>query len=179
MWRSIFLFLLLFLQMSAAHNKSENDDDTAAKLSAVLDSLHDAAAKADFRRYFDCFAPDAVFLGTDATERWTVEEFKAFCKPYFDKGQGWTYTPRKNARHITISPDGSFAWFDELLDNAKYGECRGTGVLRKVQSEGGNSGLWKIAQYSLSIPIPNARAGDVIVLIRAQQSAASRPGAPE
>src|SRR5262245_65773011 len=44
----------------------------------VLDGLHDAAAKADEKRYFDHFAPGAVFLGTDARERWTLEEFRAY-----------------------------------------------------------------------------------------------------
>jgi hypothetical protein len=39
-----------------------------------------------------------------------------------------------------------------LLDSASYGECRGSGVLRQV------GGDWKIAQYNLSIPIPNALA---------------------
>jgi hypothetical protein len=38
------------------------------------------------------FAPDGIFIGTDATERWTVAEFKAYAKPHFDKGRGWTYT---------------------------------------------------------------------------------------
>ncbi len=124
----------------------------------VLDDFHDAASKADGLRYFNHFAEDAIFLGTDGTERWTVKEFKAYANPYFDKGRGWTYT--KKSRHIYFSPDGATAWFDEALENVKYGECRGSGVLIK------SGGVWKIVQYNLTIPIPNSLARKVVEMIR-------------
>jgi len=135
--------------------------DPAADVAAVLDSFHDAAAKADGPRYFACLADDAVFLGTDASERWTKPEFEKFCAPYFNQGIGWKYVPRD--RRVSLAPGGQVAWFDELLDNAKYGTCRGSGVL--VRSASG----WKITQYNLSIPIPNAIAGDVVQRIRAAE----------
>jgi hypothetical protein len=96
-------------------------------VSEVLDELHDAASDADFARYFGLFSADGIFLGTDATEHWTVEEFMAYARPVFDRGLGWTYVPR--TRHVYLSPDRDTAWFDELLDNASLGETRGTGVL--------------------------------------------------
>src|SRR6185436_7105801 len=113
---------------------------------------------ADLKRYVGQMAPDGVFLGTDATERWTRDQFEAFAKPYFEKGKGWTYRARD--RHVTVSGDGSIAWFDELLDSESYGECRGTGCV--VKAVGG----WKIAQYSLSIPIPNDLAKEFVGRIR-------------
>lgn len=122
----------------------------------VLDDFHKAASDADESRYFGHMTDDAVFIGTDATERWDRNTFREYAHPHFAAGKGWTYTPRD--RHIAIQ--GNVAWFDELLDNAKYGECRGTGVLRR------ENGTWKIVQYSLSIPIPNDRAGDVVNMIR-------------
>lgn len=118
-----------------------------AAIRSVLDSFHAAAAKADEAAYFGCLAEQAVFLGTDATERWTKEEFRKYCKPYFDKGIGWKYVPTQ--RHVSLAPDGKTAWFDELLENQKNGQCRGSGVLIHQQAE------WRIAQYNLSIPIPN------------------------
>ncbi|MCZ6542377.1 MAG: nuclear transport factor 2 family protein, partial [Planctomycetota bacterium] len=124
----------------------------------VLDQLHDAASKADGERYFNLFAPDAVFLGTDATERWSIEQFKAYAKPHFEAGTGWTYYMSK--RHIFIDDDASTAWFDEVLHNAQYGASRGTGVLVKLEGD------WKIAQYNLMFPIPNDIAKDVIKLIK-------------
>jgi hypothetical protein len=60
----------------------------------TLDQLHDAASKADGKRYFNLFTDDAIYIGTDATERWTIKEFRAFAEPYFAKGTGWTYKPR-------------------------------------------------------------------------------------
>ena len=127
---------------------------------SVLDDFHDAASKADGARYFGHFATDGVFLGTDATERWTVDEFKAYAKPHFDKGKGWTY--KTTERHVDVDVKGVYAWFDELLANEKLGPCRGSGVLRR------ESGVWKIVQYNLSIPIPNAIAYDVAEQIKKQ-----------
>ncbi|MFM9957232.1 MAG: nuclear transport factor 2 family protein [Phycisphaerales bacterium] len=125
-------------------------------IGTVLDDFHDAAAKADFDRYFAHYAPEAVFLGTDATERWTLDEFKTFAKPHFDSGKGWAY--RSTRRSVTLSPvatpGAQVAWFEELLAHDKYGVCRGSGVLRRVGGNGG-PGTWKVAQYNLSFPIPN------------------------
>ena len=130
--------------------------ETAVAL--VLDDVHAAASQADFDRYFGYFARNGVFLGTDGTERWTIADFKAYARPYFRPGGGWTYRPRD--RHVSFTPDGLTAYFDELLDSDGLGETRGSGVL--VQEDGG----WKVAQYNLSIPIPNALAERVVELIR-------------
>lgn len=69
----------------------------------MLDDWHQAAAVADEARYFGHFAPNGVFMSTDATERWDVT--------------------------------------DRVL------------VLL--------NGQWKIAQYNLSVAIPNAVDGIV------------------
>ena len=133
--------------------------DAPDAVSAVLDALHEAASEADFDRYFSLYAAEAVFLGTDATERWTREGFMDYARPHFDAGRGWTY--RMIERHISIAPGGRTAWFDERLDNAGLGETRGSGVLVI------EDGSWKVAQYNLTIPIPNEVAGDVVRTIRA------------
>ncbi|MBL8759180.1 MAG: nuclear transport factor 2 family protein [Phycisphaerae bacterium] len=139
------------------------------EVASVLDALHKAAAEADFEAYFALFAPDAVFLGTDASERWTVEQFKVYARPVFEKNKGkpggaWTYTPRQ--RHVDLLPDAKAAWFDELLDHAKYGECRGTGILRKAGPK------WVICQYHLTVPVPNALMDRVAKLIKAEREKA-------
>ena len=130
----------------------------------VLDHLHASAAKADFDGYFALYTPNAIFLGTDGTERWTLAQFKDYTRPRFAEGKGWTYTPRD--RFIFFSEDGRTAWFDEMLDNAKYGECRGSGVLVY-----GIDGQWRIAQYNLSKPIPNDKMEAVVELVGAPASA--------
>ena len=125
---------------------------------SVLDDFHDAASKADGARYFAHFAPGARFLGTDATEHWSVSEFKNYTEPYFDRGQGWTYVATE--RWVTLSPKGDSAWFDERLHNEKYGETRGSGALVKIGDR------WRISQYNLTIPVPNELAGDLVERIR-------------
>lgn len=159
----------------------EPAERTAAReaIGAALDDFHDAAAKADFDRYFAHFTEKAVFIGTDSTERWTVEEFKKYCEPNFKIGKGWTYTPV--VRHIDLSARGDTAWFDELVENTKYGLCRGSGVLTRVTTstkgaDGKNKveSRWKIEQYTLSFTIPNESAESVMKSIRAKQK---RPAA--
>ena len=66
--------------------------DAVAAVSAALDDWHAAAAEADEERYLAHFAPEAVFLGTDASERWTLAEFTEYVRTYFPRG-GWTYRP--------------------------------------------------------------------------------------
>lgn len=148
----------LFGMLDGFRKPGETMSPGAAQVAAVLDDFHDAAAKADFERYFGLFAPEGVFIGTDASERWTLEEFKAYAKPHFDKGKAWTYRPRD--RHVDLSPDGKMAWFDEMLDHDKYGVCRGTGVLRKVGDK------WRVSQYHLTVPVPNELMDRVVKMIK-------------
>jgi SnoaL-like domain len=108
---------------------------------------------ADEARYFGHFAPGAVFLGTDGTERWTVDEFRSYAHPYFAKGKAWSF--RAAQRHVAFSPDGNVAWFDEDLQTPNLGPARGSGVLVKTPQ------AWKITQYNLSVPIPNSLMKEV------------------
>lgn len=137
------------------------DSWAQAQGSPVLNDFHDAAAKADGARYFAHFAPDAVFLGTDAKERWTLTEFKAFAEPYFSKGKGWTYTLVPQTRFCKEAGDGVIV-FDELLDNDKLGRCRGSGVLVK------RGDRWMVLQYNLTMTVPNEIAEDVAKMSRNQ-----------
>lgn len=117
------------------------------EIAGVLDRWHQAAAVADEDRYFDFLLDDCVFLGTDATERWNKKQFREFAHPHFARGKAWSF--KASARFITIGPDGKSAWFDEKLETANLGPCRGSGVLLLSQ------GRWKIVQYNLAIPVPN------------------------
>lgn len=136
-------------------------------IATILDDWHNAAAEADESRYFSHFTSNAVFLGTDATERWTIDEFFAFSKPFFDRGKAWTFIPRD--RSIRVDEGGGVAWFDEMLDSEHLGLCRGSGIL--VQTPSG----WKIAHYNLSIPVPNDLAGQIVDQIAAFETARTRP----
>jgi hypothetical protein len=136
-----------------------------AAVADVLDALHRAASEADFDAYFGLYASEFVFLGTDATERWDRAQFMEYARGPFSQGRGWTYTPLE--RHVSVSSDGSTAWFDERLENAGLGETRGSGVLVR------EDGAWKVAQYNLTIPIPNELAREFVARIR-EHSAGGR-----
>ena len=135
--------------------------DTRASPGAAIDTMHAASSRADGAAYFDTFTPDARFIGTDAGERWSLTEFKAYAEPYFAQGRGWTY--RVTDRHIEIldQPCLCVAVFDELLDNDSYGQVRGSGVVVKHGDD------WKIQQYVLSFTVPNDAADDVVAAIKA------------
>jgi phosphohistidine phosphatase SixA len=139
----------------------------ADDVAKVLDDFHDAAAVGDEDRYFAILPDDALFLGTDGTERWTGAEFRAFAMPYFQRDSAWTYVCLR--RHVDVEPDGKVAVFDETFDNAAYGECRGSGVLVKRGER------WVLRQYHLTVPVPNDVTREVAARIRAFQDQATSP----
>lgn len=155
---------LAAIPIFSADRPAAATDTAEAAVALVLDDFHAAASVGAAERYFGHFTPDAVFLGTDATERWTVAEFREYASPHFADGGGWTYEPTE--RHVIFSPDGSVAWFDEKLRNEKYGEVRGTGVLRRTAAG------WKIAHYSMTFLVPNERAPAVVLAISGKPEAA-------
>lgn len=128
-----------------------SDDSAFETLDRLIDGLHEDAHQGEFDRYFDRYTPNAVFMGTDKSERWTINAFKAYAAPAFADGHGWSYTVIER----NWEGEGSTRWFDEILLNAKLGHCRGTGVVRMVE------GNWKIAHYSLTLLIPNDIAEEV------------------
>lgn len=147
--KQFLLLLSVILISSCATQKAINPNDVEPS----IDAWHEAAAQADFKKYFDLMTTDGVFIGTDATENWQIAEFKAFSKPYFDKGKAWSFTALE--RHV-YSENG-VVYFDELLDT-QMGICRGSGVMKM---EGGN---WKIAHYVLSIAVPNENVSSLTQL---------------
>lgn len=153
--------VMLLSTVVTFHIQAQSMSKNEVHIAQTLDAFHKAASEADFDQYFSLFAENGIFLGTDATERWDVAAFKAFAKPYFDKGQGWTYTSTE--RHIYISDDGQTAWFDERLENASLGECRGSGVLILLE------GSWKVSQYNLTVPVPNELVMDLVQKIKAHE----------
>ena len=151
--------LALVAALALAITPPETPEDDVA---AVIDALHVAAANADGATYFNLFTEDARFIGTDATERWTLAEFRAYAAPHFARGQGWTYRPVERTVTMASIPCECIAWFDEVLVSQSYGVTRGSGVLRKT-GDG-----WKIEQYVLSFAVPNDLARAVVEVIEAE-----------
>ena len=137
----------------ACNNQIEDNKVEVTRINNTLDSFNVAAAKADYNSYFNYFTDDAIFIGTDATERWDKKAFMIWAKPYFDKGKAWIFTSID--RHIYFDKTGNTAWFDELL-NTQMKICRGSGILVK------NDTTWKIKQYVLSVTVPNSKLDSTI-----------------
>jgi hypothetical protein len=127
------------------------------ELGAIIDAWHRAAAVADETVFFGSLTRDAVYLGTDETERWTTPEFEAWGMKFFQRETAWDFHPKN--RFITLSPDQKFAYWDELLDTW-MGTCRGSGVAIKTPQG------WKIKHYDLSMMIPNDKINAVMEAIK-------------
>lgn len=139
------------LQITDTRRKTGCDElenpPTVARLDTLLDNWHRAAATADEDAFFGLMAPDGIYIGTDATEHWTADSMAVWAQPYFDRESAWAFTPYN--RHIFVSADGQYAWWDELLETW-MGPCRGSGVLQRDPT-----GAWRIAHYHLSVTVPN------------------------
>ncbi|WHF51699.1 nuclear transport factor 2 family protein [Chryseobacterium gotjawalense] len=151
---SLLLLLILFNFSPSLFGQKKSIYEKVQKqnINKVLDDLNTFAATANFKNYFNLYAEESTFIGTDATEIWNKKEFMDYAKPHFDKGKAWNFTSLK--RNISFSADGKYAWFDELLDT-QMKICRGSGVLEKI------GGKWKIKQYVLSMTIPNEVSNEV------------------
>ena len=157
MFHSVFAsFFLLPLLINSQVAAQSAEDLTA--VNNILDAYHVAAAEANWESYFQLMSDDGVFLGSDAGERWTKAEFQA----YDSRSNGWNYLPE--IRNVNFTPDGGSAWFDEILQSASYGTSRGTGILIKTEQG------WKISQYALTFPIPNALAPSITAGIKEYES---------
>lgn len=162
---NIFLFIfqiVLFICLTSCSQKTLNNNPSkfdsgleTNNINLMLDSFNLAAAKADYQAYFNFYTDDAVFTGTDATERWNKKDFMVWAKPIFARGRAWNF--KSLERHIYFDKSGKIAWFDEVL-NTQMKICRGSGVLLKLGKD------WKVQQYILSATIPNPIMDEVVKL---------------
>lgn len=130
---------------------------TQRELERLVSSWHQAATEADEEIYFGLMAPNSVFIGTDASERWSKDQFMRYAEGAFKKESAWDF--KTNYRNITVAEDGRQAWWDEQLDTW-MGTCMATGVLSKTE-EG-----WLITHYQLSLAVPNDKISDFKELLK-------------
>ncbi len=130
--------------------------DLEAQLNELVDDWHQAASDADADAFFGAMAEDGIYIGTAASERWLRDELRSWAKSAFEKETAWAFKAKE--RHLTISPDQEYAWWDELLDTW-MGDCRATGILENGPEE------WKIKHYQLSVTVPNDKIKSFIELV--------------
>ena len=122
----------------------------------LVNQWHKDAGTANADGYFGKMTKNSIFIGTDASERWTKNEFMDFAMPYFNKGKAWDF--KAIERKIYYSNSKKIAWFDETL-NTWMGVCRSSGVMIKEKKE------WKIIHYHLSVTVPNDKIQSFIQLV--------------
>jgi hypothetical protein len=160
MLKSLFLACCLFFTslVNVANAAATADPALAKQVNAFVDGWHDDAAHARMA-YFDKIAADGVYIGTDRSELWQRDAFRAWGRKYFEgKTSAWTFHATR--RNVYASNDGKLIWFDELLDTANMGHCMASGVIRRTDKG------FEILHYQLSIAVPNEISKQVTGLIK-------------
>jgi hypothetical protein len=153
----LWVLALLLYQCEAPKNKALKvpSQELISSADVLLTHWHVAAAEANYDAYFGAMDSISIFIGTDFTENWSKKEFEDFSKPYFDKGKAWSFSAID--RNIYHNEDGSFIWFDELLQTW-MGICRGSGVIEN------KDGTLKLKHYVLSVTVPNDQVSGFLKL---------------
>lgn len=155
---------LLCLGLIGAANAA-TDVELTKEVNAFVDGWHDDAANTRMA-YFDKIAKDGVYIGTDRSELWTRDEFKAWSKKYFDAKSAWTF--KATRRNVYASADKSLIWFDELLDTKNMGHAMASGVIRKTKTG------FEIVHYQLSLAVPNEVIDQVTGIIADHEKKAKK-----
>ncbi|MBN1250501.1 MAG: nuclear transport factor 2 family protein [Bacteroidales bacterium] len=153
----LIVIIVLFLNITPILLSQDSDIEV---INEFMNNWHLAATQADGKSFFESMDKDAIYIGTDATERWTKKEFEDFAMPYFNKGKAWDF--KTIERKVYFSDDKKYAWFNETL-NTWMGVCRSSGVLKKHDNN------WKIMHYHLSVTVPNNKVKDFIELINLKE----------
>jgi len=153
---------LLCLGLIGSANAA-TDAALTKQVNAFVDGWHDDAANTRMA-YFDKIAKDGVYIGTDRTELWTRDEFKAWSSKYFEAKSAWTF--KATRRNVYASADKSLIWFDELLDTKNMGHAMASGVIRKTKTG------FEIVHYQLSLAVPNGVVDQVTGIIAEHEKTA-------
>lgn len=129
----------------------------ADSVHAFVDAWHRAAAEADADAFFGAMAPDGIYLGTDATERWPRDTFRRWAAFAFERESAWDFTAYD--RELYFSDNNDYVWWEEMM-NTWMGPCRGSGVARY------QNGRWLIEHYHLSVTIDNDKIDGFIELTK-------------
>lgn len=142
--------------LKAATKKSE-----AQAIHQFMDAWHKAAATADEGVFFGSMSEDAIYLGTDESERWLRDELKEWSAEYFKRDKAWAFKPYD--RQLYWSDNQRIVWFEEKLETW-MGPCRGSGILMR-KGDG-----WVLKHYNLAALVPNDVIQDFIKLIEEDSS---------
>ena len=147
---------LLLASLAVQAQDAAKQDAVRARVNAFVDEWHEDAAHARLA-YFDKMAKDGIYIGTDKSELWTRDAFKAWARRFFERKSAWAF--KASRRNVYMSQDTKTIWFDELLDT-QMGVCQASGVID-------NTGKgFEIKHYQLSMAVPNEVGASVTKLIK-------------
>ena len=144
---SVFFVLLSCVPQNADPEVSKSE------IHALMDSWHLAASEADEDKFYGLMTEEAIYIGTDSSERWKRDELRKWATKAFEREVAWDF--KAFDREVYISKDGQTAWFEEKL-NTWMGTCIGSGVLTMEKEE------WKISHYHLGVTISNEKIKEFI-----------------
>ncbi len=150
------ILLCICLIACNSHTPPVDKEATSQELNTLMDNWHHAAAVADEEVFFGSLHDDAIYLGTDKSERWEKAVFEAWSSEFFQRDTAWAFSPYN--RELYFAEDGQTVWFEELLETW-MGPCRGSGVITLKENH------WRIAHYNLAMLIDNDDVQEVITLI--------------
>lgn len=145
---AIFLAFFFSNEVLAQSEKLAMPEEQIVSLNQFMDSWHLAAAEANAEDFFGSMREDAIYIGTDKTERWLRDDLRKWSAKAFERESAWTFVASE--RNWQVHLDQQFAICDELL-TTWMGPCRATAVITW-----GKEG-WKIIHYQLSVTIDNEK----------------------
>ncbi|MEM9822304.1 MAG: nuclear transport factor 2 family protein [Bacteroidota bacterium] len=148
------------IHITDTRRRTDCKKDPKIEIDELMDQWHRAAAQADENSFFGSMAPDAIYIGTDASERWDKKTFEAWSKKYFDREKAWDFKPLERA--VYFAENTEVAWFNETLDTW-MGVCRGSGVIEKLD------GQWRLQHYHLAITVPNEKVKAFLELMETKE----------
>jgi ketosteroid isomerase-like protein len=156
------LCLLLLPKVALADFQKEQkfryalrSDSLEVKLDSLMERWHLAAAEADAKHFFELMADDAIYIGTDPTERWLASELQEWSQAAFEEAPAWDFKALE--RNWGIDSSKTLAWCDEILQTW-MGKCRATAILRKEED------CWRIIHYQLSVTVLNEKMENFLAI---------------
>jgi len=143
-------------QITDTRRRKNCQEDLTPQIDTLINNWHLAAATGDENVFFGSMGTESIYIGTDATERWSKDVFEEWSKKYFERETAWDFKPIERA--VYFSDDRKVAWFNETLDTW-MGICRGSGVVEQT-ADG-----WKLQHYHLSVTVPNEKIEDFLKIV--------------
>ena len=75
------LFFIITLLGCTHSNKNQSQNHQIETIDQLISNWHQSAANANLDEYMNLMDSSFIYVGTDATEKWSKKEFTKFCKP--------------------------------------------------------------------------------------------------